>query len=199
MKINQLANNSMMLFILSCACLCYSCKGKSSLGNAKEGKPEVIGIGKILMLPDSMEVYRPFPNYLLDSGKINQSTLKIYTFINVSCSTCLEDIEKWSRLNSKLRKYNVPIVVICESKDKFEVFKYFCEQGTIKKFPYPFFLDLKNEYVKKNPFVFTHAGFKTLLTNQENKILLAGDPIHFESKEKEYLSVLSKYSGSLKK
>lgn len=175
--------------LVLCSNFLFSCKWTQQ-DKAEEEKVEIVGIGKTLLLPDSLETYKPFQGYLLDSNKMLNAPLKIYSHVNVSCSTCLEDIAKWDKL---VKEYKVPVILICESKDNFELLKYFCEQGDIKGFAFPFFLDLKGQYVKKNTFVYTHAGFKTVLTDQSNKILFAGDPIHSKVKEREYLSIIKKY------
>ena len=49
---------------------------------------------------------------------------KIYTLIDVSCSTCIISLEKWDKFQLEVKKLNVAIIPVCYAKDKFELLKY---------------------------------------------------------------------------
>lgn len=150
-------------------------------------------IGKRITIPDSMELYVPFNNLLYDSSAIASSPLKIYTFIDVSCSSCIDNIEKWEFLSaSKFAKEKVPIILICQSRDDFELFKYFCESGKVPRFQLPFFIDKGGKYFKLNTFI--NRSNHTVLTDQANAVILSGDPTHSDKVLNLYMKKIKSYS-----
>lgn len=152
-----------------------------------------VNLGKKLVIPKDLQLYTPFNHNSTDSIKLANSSLKLYSLINSSCSTCLEEINKWDSFASKLKKYKIPVILICKSdKDNFELLKYLCETNKIKKFSYPFFLDLKDGYVNKNPFMNASGDFETVLTDRDNSILLIGNPLHSEEIKQLYLKEIQK-------
>lgn len=153
-------------------------------------------LGKELFIPEDLESYTPFQPYATDSIQLANSSLKLYSHINTSCSTCLEDIDKWFSFASEVKKYKIPIILICKSdKDNFESIKYLCETNKIKKFPFPFFLDIKDNYVNKNPFMNASKDFETVLTDKNNTILLIGNPLHSNEMKELYLKEIQKRIG----
>lgn len=156
-------------------------------------------LGKKLSIPINLQSYTPFPQYIADSTELSHADLKLYTQINTSCSTCLEEINTWNKFIPKLMEYKVPVILICQSKDNFELLKYLCENGKIKKFSFPFFLDIKKEYISKNSFMDTSTEFETVLTDSKNKILLMGNPIHSEKTKSIYLNEIRKLTKELEK
>jgi hypothetical protein len=170
----------------------FSCKNKSNNDKPLAVESDTIRVGRVLYIPDRLETYRPFSNYLLDSNKIAKAPLKIYCFVNVSCSTCIDDIKKWDSSIPRFMDFAVPVILICQSKDNFELIKYFCEQGDVKKFAFPFFLDTKNEFLDKNSFIDESTRFHVILTDSLNKILLFGDPTKSKKVMEQYLNVMKK-------
>ena len=166
--------------IVLCICMCgiVSCKNKQETDEVVSLKQVVENsLGKKLILPNSLQEYSPFSNYVADSVAVVNSEYKIYSKVDASCGTCISRINLWNGLALEFRKYNVPVILICDSDDKFELLKYFCESGKIKKFPYPFFLDKKKEFAKLNKFMVANKGFETVLTKNDNTIVLIGNPI----------------------
>lgn len=60
----------------------------------------------------------------------------------------------------------------------------------IKDFSYPFFLDKKKEFVKKNDFMGKFRGFETVLTDKNNTILLMGNPVKSKEIRELYLKTI---------
>jgi hypothetical protein len=145
--------------------------------NTKKSKNinEITNTGKKLMLPDSLVLYKPFNDIIIDSNKIVNSTLKIYSYMNVSCPSCLSSIKEWKNIASELKGYNIPIILICQSEDNYELFKYLCEKKDIAKFPFPFYFDVKNQFFIRNKFLTPNPNTHTVLTDKNNKILVSGD------------------------
>ncbi len=149
-------------------------------------------IGKELIIPDSIIIYKPFLNYAMDSVKMFNAEIKIYSRINTSCSTCFENFELWENFHKQLEGKKIPILLICESNDDFEMIKYVCESGGVSSFPYPFILDIKNSFYTKNKFMKESEHFETVLTDKNNTILLLGSPIHSKEIEELYLKEIHK-------
>ncbi|MBW6481035.1 MAG: hypothetical protein K0B37_16520 [Bacteroidales bacterium] len=149
-------------------------------------------LGEKLRIPDSLAVYSPSSNYISDSLEISYANFKIYSHINASCPICLEDIKLWNRVSLEFYKYKIPIILIHTSKNNFELFKYKHEKGEIENFPYPFFFDLKSEFLKQNKFMKESSHFETVLTDRENSILLIGNPIHSKEIKDMYLNEIQK-------
>ncbi len=182
---------SMLLFTISMfGCFNMNEKKKSTTSIAIF---DTLAIGKQLTIPDSLEVYKPFDNYSLDSNEIAKSSLKIYTFVDVSCSSCIDNIKKWNLIMPSFDNYKVPVIMVCQSRDNFELFKFFCESGKVGKLYYPFFLDKSEKYFKLNPFI-NHSNH-TLLTTQNNKIVGIGDPSHSDVVLKEFVFLIQKENG----
>ena len=147
-------------------------------------------LGKKLAIPDGLMIYKPFTDYIADSSEIFSSSYRIYSYINVSCGTCINNIELWNSLIIELKELKIPVILICESDDKYVLFRYMCESGKIKKFSYPFVLNRNNDFTMKNPFMKIINNFQTVLTDKENTILLIGNPIYNKSIKELYLNYL---------
>lgn len=128
-----------------------------------------------LVLPDSLIVYKPFKVNSSDSNKIENSGLKIYSFINVSCPSCLSNIKNFNNVASELKEYRVPVILICQSEDNYELLKYLCEKKDISEFPFPFYFDTKDQFFVRNKFLSPAPNNHTVLTDKNNKILVYGD------------------------
>ncbi|NMH87591.1 hypothetical protein [Flavivirga algicola] len=188
-KINRVTKQ--ITFIVCMFIIATSCKRKQN--KDKEASLKVIvenSIGKTLILPDSLNLYKPFSNYISDSAEMLNSELKIYSHINASCSTCIPNIKLWDSLVPEFNMYKVPVILICGSDDKFELIKYLCESSQIKSFSYPFFLDKKNKYIKINSFMNESAHFETVLTDKYNTILVLGNPLHSKDIKEVYLKTI---------
>ncbi|AUC21955.1 MULTISPECIES: hypothetical protein [Polaribacter] len=164
----------LILFIFIIAML--SCSKK------KEDKTESLKftidrtLGKKLILPDSLMIYAPFSNYLADSLTILNSKYKVFSKINASCGDCVQNIKEWKKLSLEFRKYNIPIILICQSTDDFGLLKYTYNASSDFSLNTHFFLDSNNEFLKLNTFMNKSDHFETVLTNKKNEIILMGNP-----------------------
>ena len=153
-------------------------------------------LDKELVLPDELKAYIPFTNYITDSTKIFKSELKIYSYVDASCATCIENIKSWAKLIPDFTKYDVSIILIFGSKDEFELIKHLCESKKVNDFPFPFFFDKKNKYLKLNKFMEHNTTFQTVLVNNNNRILLLGNPTHSKEITDMYLKEIQKRTSS---
>lgn len=146
-------------------------------------------LGKKLIIPDSLIIYAPFCDYISNSALslLSNAKFKIYSHINVSCPTCIRDIQMWNDITLNFRKFKTSLILICESDDNFELFKYMHKAGEIKSVSYPFFFDVKREFFKQNQFMKESPQFETVLTDRDNNILLLGNPIRSKKIENIYI------------
>lgn len=180
----------LIIFVLLCLASCEKKQGNEKVDILKSAIQK--NLGKKLSIPMDLKTYSPFKGYMADSLQIAHTELKVYTRINTSCPTCIEGLQKWVKLSSELIKYRIPVIVICTSSDNFELMKYLCENKTIKEFPFPFFLDIKNDFINKNPFMKTSTELETVLTDSQDNIILIGNPIHSEDTKMLYLKEIQK-------
>ncbi|WP_417941939.1 hypothetical protein [Flavobacterium sp. RS13.1] len=187
----------MYFYIIS---LFISCKREQIKNEKVELLENIVkvNLGRKLVIPKDLQLYTPFSQNSTDSAKIANSSLKLYSYVNTSCSTCLDEIKEWNSFALKLKKYKTPIILVCKTRDNFELLKYLCETKKIKTFDYPFFLDIKEHYINKNPFMNASSDFETVLTDRNNSILLIGNPLHSEIIKQLYLSKIQKDQGEVK-
>lgn len=145
-------------------------------------------LGRTIYIPDSMEAYVPHKNDVyMDSAQLLNAPYKIFSFINVSCVSCIPDIDKWDSVADEFMKHGVPVVLICDAKDNFEYLKYLFEEGKLKRFRFPLFLDSKNTFYKKNNFIRQDLAHQAVLTDAGNKIIAAGSAIYSDKIKAGYL------------
>lgn len=168
----------------------FSCKDDKNIESLKIIIKQTLGTK--LVIPKKMDIYKPFTNYKLDSLGLQKSEYKIYSFLNASCGSCVRKIKYWTTFSNELSLYNIPIILIIRSDDNFELLKYLINSKELKKFPYPFIFDKKDELMKLNHFMKESDDFKTILTDKNNKILLMGNPIANEKIKELYLKEIKK-------
>ena len=151
-------------------------------------------LGKTIILTEDYSFYNPDSvNINAFQNSLKEEKYKVFTLINASCSTCVEQINEWQRLSLEFKKYNVPIALICFSKDNFELLKFLYESGSLKKFNTPLILDLNQKFLNTNKFLIEEKHFSAALVNHENEIILIGNPIFSQGIKKMYQEELQKY------
>jgi hypothetical protein len=131
--------------------------------------------GQKIVLPGQVEIYNPFLTKTPITSPLNNNNVKIYTLVDVSCSTCLLKLEKWDKFQDEVQQYHVTVVPICFAKDSFEILKYLFENNQIGKVSLPLVLDLKDEFIRQNRALISDIGELTVLTDADNNILFSGD------------------------
>lgn len=183
-------------YLVKCILFCISlisCQNKQQKENVSKHKSVInAALGTQVKLPSDLSTYDYLNNYKSDSIRVLDSKFKIYSRVNASCGTCIDHINLWSDLNSKLNKYDISIILLCYSEDSFEYIKYLCESSEIKKFPYPLFFDKRDQFIKLNTFMKKHKHFETVLTDRDNYILAVGNPIISKDIESLYLKEIQK-------
>jgi hypothetical protein len=141
-------------------------------------------------LPDSLITYKPFTLTSLDSNEMANSTLKIYSFIDASCSSCLASINNWKLVASEIESYKIPIILIIQSEDNYELLKYLCEKKNIDNFPFPFYFDVKQQFFVRNKFLNPNRNGHTVLADKDNNILASGDMTLSKKTKEQYLNII---------
>jgi len=168
--------------LLFCTMLCASCKRHEKSTAAKE---------KISM-PDHVEVYNPYMGKDLTDPLKSKAPLKIYTLINVSCSPCFLKLEKWDKLQAEIKAIRpVAIIPLCDSKDNFEMIRFLFESERIPKNQLALVLDLDGKFIKQNSTLISPVGELTALTDENNNILLTGNPIENKDDKDKFLKMIA--------
>ncbi len=184
----------MKYVMILCLYSIISCKEKQNTTKINSLKNIVNNnLGEKLKIPDSLEVYYPFSNS--HNKEMLNSELKIYSHIDASCGTCIENLQAWNKLIPELNEKDVQVYLICSSDDKFELLKYFFESKEIDNFHHYLFLDYNNQYIKQNGFMLENKNFETVLINDYNEILLMGEIIFSREMKELYFSEIEKISN----
>ena len=179
------------IFLLFLAIILISCK-KSTRNSDSLKETVKTTLGTKLVLSENIYLYKPFKSYKLDSIKIKNADFKIYSLINASCGDCINKINNWEIFSKELNNYEIPIILIFRSNDNFELLKNMLDMNKVNPFPYPFLFDYKNELIKSNRFMEESDSFMTILTDNNNSILLMGDPLNSEKIKTLYLNKIQK-------
>jgi hypothetical protein len=179
--IDKLLNHSLRCILYTAIICITACHLKESEPSDNKATLTVNDslIGKKIHMPDSLEAFSPFKDSLyMDSAQLAKHTsFRVYTIVNVSCSSCIPDIDKWNRLTAEFMKYDVPVILVCITKDNFEYVKFLFENGKVRKFPFPVFLDLKGRFYQKNDFFHREVYGQAVLVDKSNTIVASGRPI----------------------
>lgn len=116
---------------------------------------------------------------------------RVYTLIDVSCATCLINIEKWNTVALELKSTGVSVLPICYSKDNFELLKYLVESDKLGAISIPLYLDINNGFIRQNDSLISEHGKFTALTDTFGKILAKGDPTKDSDVKRNYLKLIS--------
>jgi len=141
-----------------------------------------------IVLSDSLTEYNPF----MVETSFKKSKYKLFVYLNVSCSSCLDEMNEWSVMAKKLYELNCICKFILYSKDNFQYFKYLYEEGEIKKNLFPFYLDTNDYFLMKNPIVKKYAIGECYLTDENNEVLLYGDFIHSKELKSKLFKTITK-------
>ena len=162
---------------------------------SRDGRKDEGSRGDVFKLPDSMAVYSANKDsLLLDSSQLaHHSSLKIFVVIDVSCPSCVADIDQWRAIVPDFMKYQVPVLLICFSKNNFEYIQYLFENGQVKPFPFPLYLDISRQLHALNPFILEGIAHQAVLTDEKNVVLTTGSPLLDEETKNRYLKIISEH------
>lgn len=158
-----------------------------SFCNTKNNTENVVRNGKslantVLTLPDSLTLYNSEFSEAPRSVAINSTSVVV--FINVSCVTCIGDIDYWLENSVKLQEKNIPMIFILRASDDFYFFKFLVENEKKELPEGSFYFDINDEFRVFNEKLLTHE-VNTFLIDQGLVIIKSGNPVKNTSFAKE--------------
>lgn len=167
---------------------CKSAGQDAGTNNVAAGK--IIQSSQAIVNYDSLSVYDPFKTS--NGQKEEQPGFTIVSYINVSCPSCIVEIDKWNEFIGDMKSKDCKVKLVLYSKDNFEYIKYLFESNELKKFPHILYLDTKNVFDRNNPLFNEFDTDKTVLTDKENIVILKGNPLHSKEMKAAYLEAIQK-------
>lgn len=180
-------------FLFCCAISCNDIISRHSKEVSNKISNHSSNLQKIKW-PDSLVTYNPFNLKFFNGRVLRKSKFKLYAYLNLGCSSCIADLNRWATLTPSLKEKDVEVLLVCYAKDDFEYFKYLYESNEIKSLPFPFYFDSKFYFQKNNSFIKKFQSDQIFLTDEFDNVLLQGDIIN--SKEI-YDSLLNKINKTL--
>lgn len=178
----------------SVSTLVVSCKNDAQKAQGKKVKQ-----AKKIILPDNLVVYNPFDKPSPDHVETERGSLRIYSFVDASCPSCITNIKNWDKISTEFSRLDVQVILIFQSNDNFELFKYLCESKDIPEFKFPFFFDVKDNFFLLNPTLNPAPNNHTVLTDPNNNILEWGDPTLSLLNEQSYFVAIKSYRAEINK
>lgn len=117
---------------------------------------------------------------------------KVYVYLNLSCSSCLDELNEWSKFSIIFKEKKVELRMIGYAKDNFEYFKYLYESKEINQLPSPFFFEDKFDFSKSNRMFKKYEMNQIALTDNEDNILLFGNVIHSKDLYDTFINIIGK-------
>ncbi len=174
--------------LIICAVCLTSCQNKQEKETIAKHRSIIdTTLGKKLKLPTVLSAYDCLNDYRSDSIGTSNPKFKIYSRVNASCGTCVDQIDQWGDLSSELGKYNTSIILVCHSENNFEFIKHLCESGKIKEYTDPLYFDEENKFADLNSFMKRSKHFETVLTDRDDTILLMGNPLRSKAMKDLYI------------
>lgn len=169
--------------LLLCILVCASCKEPKANSTAAREK---------ISMPDNVEIYNPYMGKDLSDPLKSNAPLKIYTLIDVSCSPCFLKLEKWDKLQAEIKAISpVAIIPVCYSKDNFETIRFLFETEKIPQNQLPLVFDLDNKFREQNANLVNPLGQLTALTDENNNVLLTGNPLDDKDDKDKFIKMIA--------
>ncbi len=143
-------------------------------------------VGSTIYLPDTL--YQICDDSYLTNTNYN-NFLKITTFINADCGSCLEEIQIWEEFKKTIDTSKVDFFVYLGTNDI-----YYFKNVIAPKFHHieDLFLDINFVYLSKNNLE-NIGHYNTFLLDAQNKIVLVGNPSKNNEVKKLYQDVINNY------
>ncbi len=178
-------NNKLIFIILL---IFFSCR--------QDREPDKATPASFVRLPGDFEIYNSeLGKKSFIPGNTGYS-LKLFTTINVSCATCLLNLEKWKLFYKEATKCNkILLVPVCYTKDNFEILKFLFEEKKISGIEFPLLLDSVGTFTEMNKQFGGETSGMSVITNAANKILFSGNPMDSETVRKRFLEFICNFSA----
>jgi hypothetical protein len=172
---NRLKNSTTILLIFALS----FCTTKIKVENLKENHEDLKT--RLLTLPNSLTLYNLDTIQISQQGetiKIDQPT--IIVFINVSCITCIGDLDFWLENSKKIQEKSIPLTFILRASDDFYFFKFLVENEKKELAQGSYFFDIYDEFRMLNEDLLLNKT-NTFLINQNLEIIISGNPVENRS------------------
>lgn len=178
--------NLILIFLLL---IFYSCNFKSKEQKDWEEytqKEVTKWIGKEMYIPDNILMGNIYSIDTFHVSKMKKGK-KIVTYIDVGCSACLINFSFWNKFVEESENKGINcdyLIYINTGKESLEPIN---ELG----FHHPVLLDTGLLFINKNNI--RDKRFQTALLNENNEVILIGDPSVNEKLRELYMNVLKKH------
>lgn len=148
--------------------------------------------GKKVFFPDKVI----FTRYLTDTTdyQIPESEYKILIYVDsFGCTSCKAQLPRWKEFISyidSITHKNIPFLFFFHPKNKNEML-YLLK---VSDFKMPVCIDWQDNLNKLNNFP-SNRSFQTFLLNNENRVILTGNPIHNLAIKELYIKQISKHKN----
>ncbi len=132
-------------------------------------------VGKKLYLPDTL-IHSPKKNF----------HLTVSSFIDGNCGVCIDDLNKWKIFVNEIKDVNYAFYVNALDYDGF--LNYAKKEVD---FPLPLINDVNNSFYEKNG-LSSNKLFQTFLLDENDKVLIVGNPLYSEKLTKLYKQEIQK-------
>jgi hypothetical protein len=187
--------------VFICCSLLLACyltgTGCNSKGNTTQTKDTVVTHIKKYTLPENLALFLTSPVAgATDSTALMAASFKLIVTMDFSCPVCISEVDKWNDFyEASLKTYQVPMILLCQSHDKYRYMKYLFSSQKLKGFPFPLLLDLDTEGVKLNTHLLTETGkMKAVLIDAGFNILYAGLPMEVEKDRQDLIKAIASVS-----
>lgn len=143
------------------------------------------GTGAKVVPPQDYIIYNPYIK-VTDTLAALPRAPKVYTLVDVSCSTCILRLSEWDKFQKEIGN-KVHVYPVCFSKDKFELLKYLFENNQLARIRLPLLLDKKEKFIRDNKKQIGVNGEFNVLTDDNDNIILSGDPIGDQAVRKKFI------------
>lgn len=171
-----------LVLVIVALCLLVSCKQKSDFKKHND-----LWQNREIKFPDKLNT-KIFGRDT--SCSMLQSKYKILVYINqYECTSCKLKLPSWTKLirEADSLKYDVSFLFVCGLKN-FEEIEFLQKENN---FNYPFIYDSKDEINKLNNFPESFP-YQTFLIDNNNRVLLLGNPVFIPHLWADYKNVMNK-------
>lgn len=148
---------------------------------------------KICLYLDSMDCRR---NGHIDDCQREDFWRLVVFSDSVACSSCkLREMQSWIPMMERLSCYDgkVKLIFIFQPKDEnLDVFDFTMK---ILPFSFPVYVDTANVLLRNNPSIPIDSKFHTFLLDENNKVLLVGNPLENEKIEDLFWQIVEERLG----
>ncbi len=134
-------------------------------------------LGTQIKLPKERDVeIKSITNHINNGCELNhKNKKKIICYLSNECNICIEELIYWKSIIEECEKYHVDISFYIKIKDWDHINRLLKAWN----FTHPIKIDSNGEFEKLNSYVYD-PSFNTFLVDENNKIILFGNPVKSE-------------------